>query len=69
MPNYRIYLVGNNGHFKDVILLDCADDETAITEATFRVDGQNAELWLGGRLLAQLPHPLKKVRPLVAFGR
>jgi len=46
MPDYRIYIVGRDGHFqRSKALLDCVDDVAAIAAATQLIDGHDVELW------------------------
>ena len=54
MSYYRVYVVGPDGHFVDVINLDCANDSAAIESAKQLVDGRDIELWQEGRLVTQL---------------
>jgi hypothetical protein len=56
MPDYRVYVVGSDGHFFDYIPLECADDAQAIEQARQLVDGHDIELW-------------HRARKIVAFGR
>jgi hypothetical protein len=45
MRDYRIYVIGRDGHFASAIPLKCADDEAAKAEAERLVDGRSIELW------------------------
>jgi hypothetical protein len=45
MSYYRVYIVGQDGHFIDAINLNCADDGAAIESAKQLVDGRDIELW------------------------
>lgn len=56
MAEYRAYLVGKDDHFKDVRVLDCPDDATAIAEAKALLDGADIELWQLGRMVIRLDH-------------
>jgi hypothetical protein len=54
MADYRVYLVGTDGHFCDVIPLVCADDAEAIEHAQRLEVGQEIELWQLDRKVAVL---------------
>ena len=49
MPEYRAYVVGSDGHFINVLALECADDAEAMEQAKQLVDGHDVELWELGR--------------------
>jgi hypothetical protein len=42
MTYYRAYIIGQDGHFKEAINLDCADDTTAVESAKQLVNGYTA---------------------------
>ena len=44
MPEYRVYIVDSDGHFKSAVALICADDEIAKEQAKQFVDGHDVEL-------------------------
>ena len=53
MQTYRLYLVGESGHFKAWEKFDCASDDEAIVEARRRMGTYaTAELWEWGRPIA-----------------
>ena len=54
MSYYRVYIVGQDGHFIDAINLNCADDGAAIESAKQLVDGRDIELWQEGRMVTKL---------------
>jgi hypothetical protein len=54
MADYRVYLIGGDGHIANVIELDCADDTAAIESAKQLVNGQDIELWQQDRIVAKL---------------
>jgi hypothetical protein len=54
MPNYRAYVVGDDGHFYKSVALDEPDDAAAITAAKQLVDGHDVELWQRDRKIAKL---------------
>jgi hypothetical protein len=49
MPEYRAYIIGNDGHFQDAKPLVCVDDTEAIAEAKQLVNHHDVELWQRGR--------------------
>jgi hypothetical protein len=52
MSEYRVYVIGDDGHFLKVIQLDCADDEAATQSAKQLVDGKDIEVWQEERKIA-----------------
>jgi hypothetical protein len=54
MPEYRAYIVGDDGHFVNFEGFVCRDDSEAIAKAKQLVDGHNVELWSGERCIVQL---------------
>jgi hypothetical protein len=54
MSDYRVYVIGNDGHFVSAIQLDCADDNAAIESAKQFVNGHDVELWQRDRIVAKL---------------
>jgi hypothetical protein len=52
MADYRIYLVGEDGHFFDVVPLVCATDAEAIEQAQELAVGYDVELWQLDRKVA-----------------
>ena len=53
MPDYRIYVIGTDGHFERSIQLDCPDDNAAIEAARQFIDGADIELWQRDRKIAK----------------
>lgn len=45
MTDYRVYTVGDDGHFIGFEPLVCRDDDEAVTKAERLVDGHDIELW------------------------
>jgi len=45
MPEYRAYMIGQDGYFYESVPLDCADDAEAKEKAKQLVDGHDIELW------------------------
>jgi hypothetical protein len=56
MSEYRVYVVGVDGHFIRAIHLDCPDDKAAIESAMQFIDGHDIELWQGERHIAKFGH-------------
>jgi hypothetical protein len=55
MPNYRAYIIGQDGHFLGAeILSECADDEAAANAAQKLVVDHDVELWDRNRLVIRL---------------
>ena len=53
MQEYRVYLIGEDGHFFKSIDLSCADDGAAIESAKKLIDGHDIELWQLDRMIAR----------------
>jgi hypothetical protein len=53
MSEYRVYVIGSDGHFIRAIQLDCADDKAAIESAKQLVNGHDVELWQLDRKVAK----------------
>ena len=53
MPDYRVYVIGSDGHFMRAIQLDCPDDDAAIESAKQFIDGADIELWQRDRKIAK----------------
>jgi len=45
MTDYRVYVLGSDGHFVRAIQLDCPDDKAAIESAKQFLNGHDIELW------------------------
>jgi hypothetical protein len=56
MPEYRVYIIGSDGHFQSSVALECADDEEATRKAEQLVDGHDVELWQRARKIAKFEH-------------
>jgi hypothetical protein len=52
--DYRVYIVGSDGHFFNSVELECADDTEAMERAKQFVDGHDVELWERHRMVAVL---------------
>jgi hypothetical protein len=59
MPDYRVYLIGQRGHFQKSIPLECANDEAAKQEAEQFIDGHDVELWQRERKIARFQRKSK----------
>jgi hypothetical protein len=56
MPQYRLYALDQEGRIRQPArLLDCATDHTAVEEARSFLDGREAQLWEGARLVHTFP--------------
>jgi hypothetical protein len=53
MQHYRVYVIGQDGHFIRSIDLSCADDSAAIESAKQLIDGHDIELWQRDRRIAR----------------
>jgi hypothetical protein len=53
MSDYRVYIIGSDGHFLKAIQLDCRDDSAAIESAKQFIDGHDIELWQRDRRIAR----------------
>jgi hypothetical protein len=62
MPEYRAYIVGSDGHFKQAVHLNCPDDATAENHAQQLVDGHDVELWQLDRKVATFERKTGDVR-------
>jgi hypothetical protein len=52
MADYRVYLVGPDGHFYEAVPLICADDAEAIERALRLASDHDVELWQLDRKVA-----------------
>jgi hypothetical protein len=59
MPEYRVYIIGSDGHFHSAVPLECADDNEAMKRAERLADGQDVELWQRDRKIARFDHKPK----------
>jgi hypothetical protein len=53
MTDYRIYVIGSDGHFVRAIQLDCPNDAAAIESAMQFINGHDIELWQRERIVAR----------------
>ena len=56
MPEYRAYVVGDDGHFIRALDFECVDDEAAKDRAKQLVDGHDVELWQLERKIETFRH-------------
>jgi hypothetical protein len=71
MPEYRAYLIGSDGHFRDAVGMNCEDDKSASERAANLAEAEavEIELWQGARMIAKFPqrdNPMSDSR--FAFG-
>jgi hypothetical protein len=53
MTDFRLYVIGSDGHFVRAIHLDCPDDSAAIELAKQHIGSDDMELWQRDRLIAK----------------
>ena len=58
MPEYRVYIIGSDGHFFNSVELDCADDSEAMERANNLLI-HDVELWQRDRKIATFSHKPK----------
>ena len=56
MAEYRVYIVGDDGHFLRAVDIFCDDDEAAKDRAKQLVDGHAVELWQLDRKIGTFRH-------------
>ena len=61
MQRYRVYFIGQDGHFNRSVDLSCADDSAAIELAKQLIDGHDLEALARYRRLARFD--TARVRP------
>jgi hypothetical protein len=59
MQEYRVYVIGSDGHFYNSLPLECADDDMAMERARQLVNGRDVELWQRDRKIARFDHKPK----------
>jgi hypothetical protein len=45
MPEYRAYIIGDDGHFFEAVPMVCADDVEAMEQAKRLANRNDVELW------------------------
>jgi hypothetical protein len=55
MQGYRLYFLDGAGHITAAIVIECDDDETAISRCSDHSDGRAMELWLQDRRVRSFP--------------
>ncbi len=53
MTDYRVYVLGDDGHIVRAIELDCQDDSAATEAAKQHLNGRDIELWQRERCVAR----------------
>jgi hypothetical protein len=53
MSDYRVYIIGADGHVVKAIQLNCRDDNAAIESAKQFINGHDIELWQRDRRVAR----------------
>ena len=53
MSDYRVYIIGADGHVVRAIQLNCRDDNAAIESAKQLINGHDIELWQRDRRVAR----------------
>ena len=56
MPEYRAYIVNDDGHFIRAVDFETRDDEAAKEQAKQLVDGHDVELWQLHRKIGTFKH-------------
>jgi hypothetical protein len=59
MSAYRVYVIGQDGHFVSIRKFFCDSDSDAAVWAKQLVDGRDVELWCGYRFVVRLDHKPK----------
>jgi hypothetical protein len=54
VPEYRVYYVGESGHFVGRQEMTCRSDDVALERAKQLANGCAVELWEGGQLIARI---------------
>lgn len=60
MVSYRLYSLDGVRKVASAEWFDAEDDRAAIRVAKKKMDGHDSELWQGARLVARLPHEIKR---------
>jgi len=53
---YRVYILGDDGHITASRAFTCAGDSDAVVWAKQLIDGHDVELWSGDRFVIRLDH-------------
>jgi len=71
MPEYRAYIIGSNGHFRDAIALNCDNDDAASKRADnlALAEAVDIELWQGARMVATISRKKKPTALSVSAER
>ncbi len=55
MPDYRLYLLDDEGRIRGRLDLQCEHDAEAIQAASEQSNGAPSELWQGSRVVKRFP--------------
>lgn len=61
MQDYRVYILGEDGHVQSRVDLRCGSDAEAIELAKQFVDGRDVELWQLDRKIETFRHTSKQL--------
>src|SRR5215218_10585474 len=62
MADYRVYVIGRDGHIVDAIVVSCADDQAAVCAAEGLLRKDTLELWHMDRKVAEFKPPSKWIK-------
>jgi len=62
MPDYRVYVIGRDGHIVDCEVISCDDDQAAVRSAARMLRRDTLELWRMEHQLAEFKPRWKWVR-------
>ena len=71
MPEYRAYIVGSDGHFRDAIAMNCDSDEAASKRADnlAKAETVEIELWQEARKVATFKRQCGSITHEIHHGR
>jgi hypothetical protein len=71
MPEYRAYIIGSDGHFRDAIAMNCDGDEAASRRADnlAKAETVEIELWQESRKVATFKRQCDTVTHEIHDGR
>ena len=71
MPEYRAYIVGSDGHFRDAIAMNCDSDEAASKRADnlAKAETVEIELWQEARKVATFKRQRGSITHEIHHGR
>ena len=53
--DYKLYFLDPDGHIRQRLDLDCADDHDALRQVQEHADGRGMELWHRSRIVQRFP--------------